>query len=481
MASVNACELIRAVKGRRMFGPAETVFRRVSIDSRSVRQGDLFVAIVGKRFDGHDFVPDAIRKGAAGAVVSRSDSAFHVEAAGGVVVVMVNDTTEALQNLAAWHRRRFRCPAAAVTGSNGKTTTKDLTWAILSRRWRTIRTDGSKNNHIGLPLTLLELDAEAEAAVFELGTSGAGELRDLVSICSPDVGCITNIGPAHLEFFGSVENVARAKAELLEEMGEGCPVVLNADDDWFDWLRGKAKGPVVSFGIRRPAGFMAEEIHAGDGEVSFRLVANRLGVRRWVRMPVPGGHNAPNALAAAAISSQLGAGISDIEEGLSEAKLPPMRYEVATLSGVKVVNDSYNANVTSAMCAISSFCEMSVSGKRIFVCGDMLELGRYAREAHAELGSFVRTKPIDYVIAFGELAPAVVEAALPGGERSACCRTIEEVVSVLNEVAAPGDAVLIKGSRANRMERIVEALKSRQPVPVGAGSRSFAPRKGEKR
>ncbi len=481
MRLLNASELVDAVMGRLIAGRTETVFRGFSIDSRSVRKRDLFIAIVGKRFDGHDFVAEAVRKGAAGAVVSRECSVGGAD--GDVVMIRVKDTTEALQSLAAWRRRRFPCPIAAVTGSHGKTTTKDLAWAILSRRWKTVRTQGSQNNHIGLPLTLLELDEWTEAAVVELGTSGFGEIRDLVSICSPDVGCITNIGPAHLEFFGTVENVARAKAELLEGIREGCPVVLNADDDWFDWLRRCAKGPVVSFGIRHPADFMAEEIQARDGRVSFRLAANLWGARRRIEMPFPGAHNAYNAVAAAAICSQLGAGISDMEEGLREASLPSMRYEVMTLSGVTFINDAYNANPGSTMCVLSSFCEMSVRGRRIFVCGDMLELGSHAAEAHRQVGRFVRSKPIDYVIAFGELAPAVVEGAFGPvsgsggreefrGERSACCRSVEEVVSVLREVAVPGDAVLIKGSRANEMERIVDALKNGECVAsVGEGKK----------
>jgi len=423
---------------------------------------------VGKRLDGHAFVCEALKKGAAGALVSRRD--FGACEDGDVAIVMVDDTTRALQNLAKWHRRRFSCPIAAVTGSNGKTTTKDLTWAILSRKFGTVRNEGSKNNHIGLPLTLLELDEETEAAVVELGTSGFGEIRDLVSICSPDVGCITNVGPAHLEFFGSVVKVARAKAELLEGMREGSPVVLNADDEWCEWLHGQAKGPVVSFGIYHPADFMAEDIQSGDGTVSFRIAANLFGVRRYVRMPFAGAHNVYNALAAAAIASQFGAEISEIKEGLAAARLPSMRYEITSLEGLTVINDAYNANPVSTMTALSSFCEMSVPGKRIFVCGDMLELGKHAREAHEQVGFFISSQPIDYVIAFGKLAPAVVKAAFGDGlrgKRWACCRSVEEVVSVLMDVASPGDAVLIKGSRANAMERIVDLLKRRMRSESG--------------
>jgi len=465
MGLMNACELIDAVKGRLTTGRAETVFTGVSIDSRSVRRTDLFIAIIGKRLDGHDFVAEAVRKGAAGVVVSRKSSVG--KAGGDIVTVMVKDTTKALQNLAAWHRRRFWGPLAAVTGSNGKTTTKDLTYAILSRRWKTVRTEGSKNNQIGLPLTLLELRDDAGAAVVELGTSSSGEISHLVSICLPDVGCITNVGPSHMEFFGSIENVARAKGELLDGMRRGCPIVLNADDDWFDWLRRRAKGQVVSFGIHHRADFMAEAIHARDGTVSFRLAANCLGIRRRIRMPFSGAHNAYNAIAAAAVSSQMGAEISDIEEGLAEATLPYMRYEVMRLSGVTVINDAYNANPASTISALASFCEMSVPGRRIFVCGDMLELGGHALDAHREVGSFIKRKPIDYVIALGELTPAVVKEAFGNGsrdERSACCQSVEEVVSVLREVAVAGDAVLIKGSRANRMERIVDAMRNGSPA-----------------
>jgi UDP-N-acetylmuramoyl-tripeptide--D-alanyl-D-alanine ligase len=473
MRLISAGELVDAVKGTLITGRSEMVFTGVSIDSRSVRKGDLFVAIVGKRFDGHAFVPKALGKGAPGALVSRRD--FGACEDGDAVVVMVDETTKALQNLAKWHRRRFLCPIAAVTGSNGKTTTKDLAWAILAAKYRTVRNEGSKNNHIGLPLTLLALDEKTEAVVVELGTSGFGEIRDLVSICSPDVGCVTNVGPAHLEFLGSVANVARAKVELLEGMREGSPVVLNADDEWFEWLRGRAKGPVVTFGIYHPADFMAEDIQSSDGTVTFRMAANLFGVRRYVQMPFGGAHNVYNALAAAAIASQFGAGISQIKEGLAAATLPSMRYELTSLDGVTVINDAYNANPVSTMTALSSFCEMSVAGKRIFVCGDMLELGRYARQAHKQVGFFIASQPIDYVITLGELAPAVAKAAFGAGARGAkwaCCQSVEEVVSVLMDVAAPGDAVLIKGSRANGMERIVDALKAE----LRAGSREVAVR-----
>lgn len=465
-----AGEVADAVQGRLIAGRAETVFTGVSIDSRSARKDELFIAIMGKRFDGHDFLSEALKKGTAGAIVSKEHAVGPVT--GDAAVVLVRDTTKALQDLASWRRGGFDGPVAAITGSNGKTTTKDLTWAILSRRWRTVRTEGSKNNHIGLPLTLLDLDEGTEAAVVELGTSGFGEIRDLVSICTPDVGCITNVGPSHLEFFESVEHVAWAKAELLEGMRRGCPVVLNADDHWFAWLCGQAKGPVVSFGIHRPADFVAEAIQAGDGSVDFRLVANLLGGERRIRMPFSGAHNAYNALAAAATASQLGAGLSDIVEGLGRASLPSMRYEVMNLSGVTVINDAYNANPASMISSLGSFCEMSVSGRRILVCGDMLELGDYAPEGHRQVGSYIKDKPIDYVIGLGELAPAVVEAAFDKGcrhERSVCCRTVEEAVSALRDVAVPGDVVLLKGSRANGMESIVDGLRK---------GRCSAPRKG---
>ena len=459
-------EVVEAVNGKLVKGRGDDRFAGIAIDSRTIRPGDLFIAIVGKRLDGHAFVSEARAKGAAGALVSTLNGEDSTD--GHVAAVMVEDTTKALQNLAKWHRRRFRCPIIAVTGSNGKTTTKDLTWSILSVKYQTLRSEGSKNNHIGLPLTLLKLDQNTEAAVVELGTSAFGEIGDLVSICSPDIGCITNIGPAHLQFFGNIANVAQAKAELLEGMRDGAPVILNADDEWFEWLRGRAKGPVVTFGVYRPADFMAEDVRVENGSVTFRLIANPLGSRRYVRMPFAGAHNVYNALAAAAIASQVGIGTSEIKEGLAKATLPAMRYEMTMISGVTVINDAYNANPVSTMSALSSFCEMSISGKRIFVCGDMLELGHYGRQAHRQVGQFIRSQPIDYVIALGSLSPEVVKAAFGDdlrGERWACCGSVEEVVSVLKEVAAPGDAVLIKGSRANGMERIVDGLKGLALMP----------------
>ena len=458
--------MVNAVGGKLVKGQTDDRFAGVAIDSRAVRNHELFVAIVGKRLDGHLFVEEALARGAAGVLVARPDLADRIDP--GAPVILANDTTKALQDLARWHRRRFRCPLIAVTGSNGKTTTKDLTWAILSVSYRTIRSEGSKNNHIGLPLTLLELDPNTEAAVVELGTSAFGEIRDLVSICSPDVGCITNIGPAHLAFFESVANVARAKAELLEGMPDGAPVILNADDRWFDWLRKRAKGPVLTFGVYRPADFMAEDVRAENGCVIFRLTANPLGSRRYVRLPFPGSHNVYNALSAAAIASQVGLGISEIKEGLASAMLPAMRYEISTISGVTVINDAYNANPVSTMSALSSFCEMSVSGNRIFVCGDMLELGPHARQAHRQVGRFISGQPIHYVIALGDLAAEVLRGSRCDGRpgpRRVFCSSLEEVVSVLNDVAVPGDAVLIKGSRADGMERIVEALRMSALAP----------------
>ncbi len=457
---LNAGDIANAVQGRLLSGRTDTVFSGISIDSRSAQKDVLFVSILGKRFDGHDFICEAAGNGAVGAVVSREVALEGVP--GSFVIIRVTNTTRALQDLGAWRRAQFAGPVAAITGSNGKTTTKDLTWAILSRTWRTVRTDGSKNNHIGLPLTLLGLDESTDAAVVELGTSGFGEIRNLVAVCTPDVGCITNVGPSHLEFLGSIDNVARAKAELLEGMRPGCPVVLNADDEWFDWLRRRAKGSVVSFGIHHPSDFMAEDIRAGDGSVCFLLVANLLGGNRRIEMPFPGFHNAYNALAAAATASQLGLGLREIEDGLRTASLPSMRYEVMNVSGMTLINDAYNANPASTQCSLESFCEMDVSGRRIFVCGDMLELGNHAPEAHRQLGSFLRGKPIDYVVALGELASLIVGAAFEDrtrGERSTCCRSVEEVVSVLREIAVPGDAVLIKGSRANGMERIIDSLR----------------------
>lgn len=467
MLNLSVREVLEAVNGKLVKGRGEDRFANVAIDSRAVCDNDLFIAIVGRRLDGHAFVPEAVARGAAGALVARPEFTDCVDRE--AAVILASNTTKALQDLARWHRRRFRCPVIAITGSNGKTTTKDLTWSILSVQHRTVRSEGSKNNHIGLPLTLLDLDRNTEAAVVELGTSAFGEIRDLVSICLPDVGCITNIGPAHLEFFESVANVARAKAELLEGMPDGAPVILNADDRWFDWLRNRARGPVVTFGVYRPADFMAEDVRAENGSVIFRMIANPLGSRRYVRLPFAGSHNVYNALSAAAIASQLGVGISEIKEGLVSAMLPAMRYEISTISGITVINDAYNANPVSTMSALSSFCEMNVSGKRIFVCGDMLELGPYARRAHRQVGRFISSQPIDHVIALGDLAAEVLKGACGDGQpgpRRAFCASVEEVASVLKDIAVPGDAVLIKGSRANGMERIVDAWRVSALAPL---------------
>jgi UDP-N-acetylmuramoyl-tripeptide--D-alanyl-D-alanine ligase len=455
--------------------------RRVHADSRSVRAGDLFVALAGERFDGHEFVAAALAAGAAGAVVRRDfvpPRAPAADRAGrGPVLLGVADPLRAYQDLAAAYRGRFELPLVAVTGSNGKTTTKEMVTSVLGQRWRTLKTDGNLNNRIGVPQTLFRLAARHEAAVIEMGVDDMGQTTRLCEIVRPTLGLITNIGPDHLEFFGSMDRSAESKAELLAELPADGAAILNADDRYFGLFVARTRCRVVSFGLAAVADVRAEDIapHGRDG-AQFRLVLPGRARRPLARIRAPGEHNVQNALAASAVGVALGLPAAAIVAGLARFRPAAMRSQVEHRHGVRIINDCYNANPASMRAAVRLLAETPSEGRRIAVLGDMLELGPTTAELHGEVGEYVAAQGIDVLLTCGPLA-----RELAGGARAAGLGALRigEFVDAaaaaagLLEVVRAGDVVLVKGSRGVRLERVVQALRDRQPpsAPAARGGR----------
>ncbi|MBI3596900.1 MAG: UDP-N-acetylmuramoyl-tripeptide--D-alanyl-D-alanine ligase [Nitrospirae bacterium] len=491
-----ATEIVSATGGRLIRGdPAQTV-PGLSIDSRTIRPGELFLAIRGERFDGHQFVYDALGRGACGVVVNVSahripKTAEEETLLRGKILIGVTDTLTALQELSRFHRQRWSLPVIAVTGSNGKTTTKEMTAGILTERYVTLKNEGNFNNQIGVPLTLLRLTARHQAAVLEMGISRAGELRRLCEVAIPRVGLVTNIGPTHLETLGSLDAVASAKAELLGALSPSEGVaILNRDDPFYAYLRSRAPGRVVTFGLGPDAAVSAEEIQETDSLTRIVLSwdpsifgigrsaarsgrgSGRTGkemqssvgsdrIRIPINLPTVGRHNVLNAAAAAAAGLVLGCEPEEIKRGLEAFRPVAMRSELIFWEGRTILNDVYNANPASVQAALETLSRFVGHGRRIAVLGDMLELGAAAADAHRQIGRAVASFGIHVLITLGNLAAVIAEEARAQGldrNRVRVCQEPSQVAQTLKEMTENGDVILLKGSRGMRMERILDHL-----------------------
>ncbi len=431
----------------------------VSIDSRTVKEGELFIAIKGDRFDGHDFVADAIGRGAWGALVERSAlEKRHAAMSGLKNVIAVEDTLVSLQEMSMIHRKRFSIPFVGITGSNGKTTTKEMLAAILLRKGPVLKNEGNLNNHIGVPLTLFKLSDRHRSAIIEMGMSGLGEIETLTRLAMPSVGVITNIGPAHLQFLGSVDTVAQAKGELLEGLGSNGTAVLNADDRFFDALRAKHPGRTISFGMEERADVRADDIRQDKDATEFTLSAEGRKVR--VRISAAGRHNVYNALAAAAAALALDLSLETIRDGLEGFRPVAMRSEIRESRGVTIIADCYNANPGSMQAALEMLASLRRGDRKaIAVLGDMLELGETGPEAHRAAGRTAAELGVDLLVTVGPLSVHAAEGALKAGmakDRIVEAGTTSRAAEVLRERAKPGDTVLLKGSRGMKMEKILE-------------------------
>lgn len=421
-------------------------FAGVGTDSRTLRAGELFVALEGPRFDGHDYLPAVAAAGAAGALVRRAHPALPC--------IEVADPLAALGQLAAAWRARFALPLVAVTGSSGKTTIKELLAAALAGLGPVLATRGNRNNHIGVPLTLLELRDTHRAAVIEMGMNHAGEIAHLAELARPTVGVIGNAGAAHLEGLGSVAAVARAKGELVEQLPPNAVAVLNADDPHLPLWRGLAGARrVVTFGLDNPADVSAGYALAADGSaLQLRTPAGTA----TARLELLGRHNVLNALAATAAALAAGAALTDIASGLARVRPVPGRlYPLAGKGGARLIDDSYNANPLSVRAAIAVLA--GLPGERLIVLGDMGELGADAARLHAECGTAARAAGIEHLVALGPLA-AHAAAAFGAGAGAVACTELSQAIDAAGARLRPGLTVLVKGSRSAGMERVVQAL-----------------------
>lgn len=435
------------------------MFTGVCTDSRKVAGGEIFFALVGPTFDGHDFAAEAVAKGARGVVASSPDKV--ADLARSVPVVLVDNTLKALQMLARYNRCRLGIPVVAVTGSTGKTTTKDMVHSIFAERMRSARTEENFNNEVGVPLTLLSLEPRHEICVVELGMRGRGQIWDLAEIARPDVGIVTNVGPSHIELLGSIENVALAKAELVEALGPDGIAVLNADCEYTAAMKERTRAKVVFFGIERDADVRATGIESlGEDGTRFTLSYGQRSFR--VHVPVPGIHNVYNALAAATAALVMGVDSFAVADGLSHFEPSHGRSGIVeTTWGFTVIDDTYNANPASMRAALATLREVAGGRRKIAVLGNMLELGEISAEAHRELGRAAVALTCDVLVTVGNLARLAGEEALRLGRSPRdviMCDTGAGAVDVLQKLVKPGDVILVKGSRAMRMEEIVSAL-----------------------
>ncbi|MFZ0758302.1 MAG: UDP-N-acetylmuramoyl-tripeptide--D-alanyl-D-alanine ligase [Candidatus Sulfotelmatobacter sp.] len=438
------------------FAPEE-VAQGYSIDSRTVTPGQLFFAVKGERLDGHDFVAQALEKGAVAAVV-RNDQLGRYS--GQTQLLRVEDTLAALQTLATAVRRLWGKPVIAVTGSAGKTTTKDALAHVLSARFRIMKSEGNFNNHFGLPLMLLKLEPGHDVAVIEMGMSHAGEIRALAKIAQPDVGVVTNVAPVHLEFFESLAGIARAKYELIESLPAGGTAVLNADDEYVSQFGRDFKGKVVTYGTGPAADVRAEKIQSkGTLGTEFDVVIG--GGRERATLPLVGVHNVLNALAALAVGLERGMRPSEAVAALATLVPTDKRGQVLQVGNITVINDCYNSNPRALDAMVDALATMAAK-RRIVVAGEMLELGPAGEKMHEVSGQHIAQKKIDLLLGVRGQARAMVEGARQAGIRAEFFTTPEEAGQWLAREARDGDVVLLKASRGVKLEKALETWKARR-------------------
>jgi UDP-N-acetylmuramoyl-tripeptide--D-alanyl-D-alanine ligase len=440
----------------------ERLARGYSIDSRTLTAGDLFFAIRGPRFDGHDFIGQALGRGAVGAVVGRAFYARSPEELRPALIA-VADTTRALQQLAIAVRRKWGGRLVAITGSTGKSTTKEMTAAILAERYSVLKSAGNLNNHYGLPLTLLGLAPTHEVAVTELAMSGAGEIALLTRMAQPQVGVVTNVAPVHLQFFDSVEAIARAKRELFENMPEGSTAVLNLDDERVRGFAEGFSGRVVTYGFDPGADLKVVGVRP-EGNQGSRFQVRGVSLDAEFRLPLPGRHNIQNALAAIATASLFEVLAAEAQAALAQFRPLPQRGEILTLPrGIVLINDCYNSNPLAMETMLETLAAWPGAQRRIVVAGEMLELGPTSPDLHRRVGRKCAECHVDRLLAVQGDARFFLEGAREAGLAEPHCQffsTAEEAVESCRKMLEPGDVVLVKGSRAVHLEKVTELLKS---------------------
>ena len=452
-------ELINATCGNLAQGDAFLEVKGVSIDTRTIRKNDAFIAIKGDNFDGHDFIAEAVNKGAGCIILQKGRARVPRR---NVAVIEVGDSVQALGSIAKFHRQRFDIPVIAITGSSGKTTVKEMSAWVLARAHRVLKNQGTQNNHIGVPLTLLNLTCRHTVAVVELGTNHCGEIEHLAKICCPTIGVVTNIGPAHLEFFGTLAGVAREKYALIEQLIHPFIAIVNNDDAFLKKKTGAGayKPFTIGFGIRSPGDFTASCVTAAKGNVAFEV-----NKKYGFTLNTAGCHNIYNALAAIAIARVLGLGYPECARRLRSFDFPKGRGNLVLVGEAQFIDDTYNSNPLSLRQALETLASLTNKGRKICVLGDMLELGSRKESFHRRAGKLA-AKVCDTLIAVGQLSKISAEEAYSSGLSRRdifTCNSSCEAADILQQKVAPrkGDLVLVKGSRGMKMEEIFKKISTR--------------------
>ncbi|MCX8053896.1 MAG: UDP-N-acetylmuramoyl-tripeptide--D-alanyl-D-alanine ligase [Armatimonadetes bacterium] len=452
MEPITAIEVLKACNGELLSGNPDVEITGVSTDTRTLQPGDLFFALTGQTSDGHKFLADAFARGASGVVVSRKVETQKL-------AIRVADTLTALGALARYYRSKFSPTVIGVTGSVGKTTTKEMIAAVADCLGPVLKNVGNFNNEIGLPLTLFGLSSKHKTVVLEMAMRGPGQIAYLADIARPRIGVITNISFAHIELLGSLDAIANAKAELLDALPDDGVAVLNADDFYFESFRLRARGQVISFGESARADVQLTQASVDEQGCCTFVVSTPTGQLR-TRVSVPGEHIARDALAAVAVAEILGVPHSAVEEALARFSPPEKRCNVVRAGSLLIIDDTYNASPASMASALRTL-HMMQGGRKVAVLGDMLELGQVAQDAHLSIGRLVRELQIDEVVVVGNFARLIAQGAVESGFPTNQVHEFEDseqAAEYLPQILHEDDVVLVKGSRAMRMERIVEAL-----------------------
>jgi len=457
-------EIIKITKGKIISGSSEAEIdpSGISIDSRTIGKGQFFLPLKGNNFDGEEFIEEAFKRGAIGALLCQRkrasiealDSRLRGNDNEEKILIQVSDTTKALQDIAAYHRKKFKIPVVGVTGSNGKTTVKDMIAKVLSQKYNVLKNEGTKNNHIGVPLTLLKLNDSHDMCVVEMGTNHRGEIRLLADIASPTVAVITNIGPSHLEFLRDLKGVFAAKREILEGLEKGSIAIVNGDDEYLSTIKSKAF-KVMKFGFNAANDFHASGLSTYGATIKFIL-----NDRSPFALNLVGAHNVSNALAAIAVAYNFEISYPDTKRALSEYSPANMRLNTRHVGDVTVIDDAYNSNPSSMRSAIETLAGYPAKGRWV-VSADMLELGQGEEEFHRSIGEAIAGSGFSGLITFGDLSRHTSSRALECGmdkNRVWHCSDRVKIVDILKKFMDKGDAVLVKGSRAMKMEEVVEKL-----------------------
>jgi UDP-N-acetylmuramoyl-tripeptide--D-alanyl-D-alanine ligase len=450
-------EVLSAAGGVLVHGDPHQVVTGVCTDSRQVKPGDLFIALKGERFNGHEFLTTAAHMGAV-ALVVMDDSPMIT----GIAMIKVADTLKALGDIAHFHRRRFPVPVIAITGSNGKTTTKDLLASVLGQELTLVKTEGNFNNEIGLPLTLLKMDSQTEAVVVEMGMRGLGQIQNLAGFAEPMIGLVTNVGFTHLELLKTQENIAKAKTELIESLPVNGLAILNGDDPLVREMNRSTQARRVFYGIDAPdLDYQAGMIEMNESGSRFRVDFKNGSLE--LTLPIPGRHNILNAVAAVAVAKELGISNQSIQNGLAEPLLSGKRLHIFEKNGYRLIDDTYNASPASVKAALDVLKSMDSGTRKIAVLADMLEMGPTSIEMHHSIGTYAAEAGVDRLFAYGELAKEYAKGmndiVKGNGEYFS---DKQALIDRLKTYIKPGDFILVKGSRGMKMEEIIYALSTEE-------------------